>query len=147
MNKGIKVIVFALLFLSFFVVVWNLGYKWGRYDTNLWWVEQKSIYYDTKEILRKRLLKKHNYVYFQKAAPRAALLFVQTNTETMSKSGLHKLCGPLFLGGSGYLLNPKILLEYRHYLELTIHEKYSEFLHNRPPRKVSASWWIQRGKH
>ena len=36
------------------------GFAKGTRQTNLWWVEQKSIYYDTHEIIQKRQLKKHD---------------------------------------------------------------------------------------
>jgi hypothetical protein len=36
------------------------GVAKGSRLTNIWWVEQKSIYYDTHEIIQKRQLKKHD---------------------------------------------------------------------------------------
>lgn len=36
------------------------GFARGTRHTNIWWVEQKSIYYDTHEIIQKRQLKKHD---------------------------------------------------------------------------------------
>lgn len=36
------------------------GFAKGLRHTNIWWVDQKSIYFDTHEILQKRQLKKHD---------------------------------------------------------------------------------------
>jgi hypothetical protein len=36
------------------------GVAKGSRLTNIWWVEQKSVYYDTHEIIQKRQLKKHD---------------------------------------------------------------------------------------
>jgi hypothetical protein len=36
------------------------GFAKGTRHTNIWWVEQKSVYYDTHEIIQKRQLKKHD---------------------------------------------------------------------------------------
>lgn len=36
------------------------GFAKGAQITNGWWVDQKSIYYDTRQIIHKRHLKKHN---------------------------------------------------------------------------------------
>ena len=36
------------------------GFAKGARHTNLWWVEQKSIYYDTHQIIQKRQLKNHD---------------------------------------------------------------------------------------
>lgn len=40
----------------------SLGYEMGRAETNLWWVQEKSAYHDAREILQKRIIRKHNNI-------------------------------------------------------------------------------------
>jgi hypothetical protein len=51
----------AIIISSF--IGFTYGYGWGkrigRMETNMWWVNQKSVYFDTNAILEKRRLKNH----------------------------------------------------------------------------------------
>jgi len=56
-------VVFTLIiFCSFlsFQQGYSLGEKIGKEKTNLWWIQEKSIYKDTRSVLKKRILQKHN---------------------------------------------------------------------------------------
>jgi hypothetical protein len=35
------------------------GYKAGERATNTWWIDKKSVYYDTAEVIKRRIAKHH----------------------------------------------------------------------------------------
>lgn len=53
------VVVLAVALVSIYLG-FARGFAKGLRDTSIWWVDQKSIYFDTHEILQKRQLKKHD---------------------------------------------------------------------------------------
>lgn len=53
---------FALVAVCFEYHGFSRGFHQGTRFTNTWWIDKKSTYYETKEVLRKRIDNGHNQI-------------------------------------------------------------------------------------
>ncbi|MGA6927309.1 MAG: hypothetical protein WBY88_16590 [Desulfosarcina sp.] len=56
------VILLAVIFLAGARQGYELGYADGENRANGWWIDKKARYYDSSEIKRKRIHRKHNQI-------------------------------------------------------------------------------------
>jgi hypothetical protein len=60
--------IILVLILAFTVAVvceyhgFNRGFAEGEKSANTWWIEKKSLYYDTSEVVKKQIAKQNNHI-------------------------------------------------------------------------------------
>ena len=66
MRIVLKILIISLLMASAVLVGtyqgYRLGYAKGEQMTNNWWIDKKSLYYDSREIEKKRIIQHHNAI-------------------------------------------------------------------------------------
>jgi hypothetical protein len=58
----VGLLLFAFLVLFYGYHSYKRGYADGAQFTNGWWIDQKSIYFETKKIIRKRIAKGYDRI-------------------------------------------------------------------------------------
>jgi ABC-type glycerol-3-phosphate transport system substrate-binding protein len=56
------VLLLAAVALAFELHGFHRGYRKGEKVTNSWWINKKSLYYDTSEIIKKQIAEHHNHI-------------------------------------------------------------------------------------
>lgn len=61
-----KILLFVVLLIIVAVFSQHHGYKNGYADgkqiTNAWWIDKKSRHYETSDVIKKRMVKKHHFI-------------------------------------------------------------------------------------
>ncbi len=61
-----KILLIAVLLTIVAVFSRHYGYKSGYIEgkqiTNAWWIDKKSRHYETSDVIRKRMIKKHHFI-------------------------------------------------------------------------------------
>ena len=61
-NYRRTLIMLAAIFLAGAHHGYNLGFVDGENRTNGWWIDKKARYYESGEVRKKRLQRKHNHI-------------------------------------------------------------------------------------
>lgn len=58
----LAVLVLGAVFLAGMMNGYHRGYTDGANQTNGWWIDKKTRYYESGEIIKKRIHRQHNHV-------------------------------------------------------------------------------------
>lgn len=59
---GLLILLLVAAALAFELHGYYRGYQQGERVTNSWWIDKKSLYYDTSEIVKKQITEHQNHI-------------------------------------------------------------------------------------